>query len=149
MDPHINAIQRRKTVCTRSQDVAHPVAEGCAAGNKYLMTVRPFVQKMDEQLKIYFAGRSPLAELEAVKTALDKADAVQESARAGLPVETANIYVLAGEILDAIETVNRIAKIAFDGRAEIMAQFNKDLTLRGGKTRKATAAEEDEDSRAM
>jgi len=65
------------------------------------------------------------------------------------PVETANIYVLAGEILDAIETVNRIAKIAFDGRAEIMAQFNKDLTLRGGKTRKATAAEDDEESRAL
>ena len=117
--------------------------------SKYLMTVRPFVQKMEEHLKIYFAGKSPLAELEAVKTALDNADAVQETARAALPEETANIYVLAGEILDAVETVNRIAKIAFDGRAEITAQFNKDLTLRGGKTRKETAAVEDEESQAM
>ncbi len=104
--------------------------------SKYLVTIKPFVQKLEEQLKVYFAGKSPTAELEKVKAALDKADALQETLRTGLPKETANIYLIAGEILELIQTVNRIAKIAFDGKAEIIGQFNKDLLLRGGKTRK-------------
>jgi hypothetical protein len=117
--------------------------------SKYLMTVRPFVEKLDTALSKYLGGKSPLQELEAVKTALDTADAVQESGRAGLPEETANIYQLSGEILTMIETVNRIAKIAFDGSAEIIGQFNKDLTLRGRRSRKQTSANESDEASGM
>ena len=118
--------------------------------SKYLMTVRPFVQKMEEHLKLYFGGKSPLTQLETVKTDLDKADAAQETARGALPKETADLYLLAGEILDEIETVNRIAKIAFDGNAEIIGQFNKDLTLRARRTKKSAAStDDDEESEAM
>jgi hypothetical protein len=41
--------------------------------------------------------------------------------------------LLAGEILDMIEDMNRVAKIGFDGRAEIASQFNKDLILRASR----------------
>jgi hypothetical protein len=112
-------------LCSKSQTLAYPIA--CVRAVRRIRLPTPS-QAVAQQVAI---------------------GCTQENARAALPEETANIYVLAGEILDAVETVNRIAKIAFDGRAEIMAQFNKDLTLRGGKTRKETAAVEDEESQAV
>ena len=40
-----------------------------------------------------------------------------------------------GRILDMIDELNTIARIAFDGEAEIRAKFNKDLLLRSARTR--------------
>jgi hypothetical protein len=110
--------------------------------SKYLMSVKPFVQKLEEHLRPYFGNKSPSEELESVKSDLDDTDALQETARAGLPEETAKRHLAAKELLDMIEEVNRIAKIAFDGKAEIAAQLNKDLTLRAKKSGKKVAGEE-------
>jgi hypothetical protein len=99
------------------------------------------VKQLDELFKPYFGGKSAAAELETVKTALDSASANHKTSRAALPEETANIYCKAGELLDCIEDANRIAHIAFDGRAEIAGQFNKDLTLSSRRTAKEVQEE--------
>ncbi len=41
------------------------------------------------------------------------------------------IYCASGELPGRIEDANTIGHIAFDGRAKIASQFNKDLTLSG------------------
>jgi hypothetical protein len=97
--------------------------------SKYLMSIRPFVKQLDELLKPYFRGKSVAAELESVKSTLDNAAADHKASRNALPEETANIYSASGELLDMIEDADSIGHIAFDGRAEIASQFNKDLTL--------------------
>ncbi len=99
--------------------------------SKYLMTIRPFVTQLDDLFKPFFGGESAASKLETVKTDLDGASAKHKSSRAALPEETANIYCASGELLDRIEDANVVGHIAFDGRAEIASQFNKDLTLSG------------------
>jgi hypothetical protein len=101
--------------------------------SKYLIKVRSFVEKLDGQLTPYFGGRSPAAELEAVKSALDDAGVAQETLRAQLPGATLKLYMSSGALLDQIEDLNRVAKIAFDDRRDIAAQFNKNLIRRASR----------------
>ncbi|MBU1239543.1 hypothetical protein KKF84_06610, partial [Myxococcota bacterium] len=68
--------------------------------------------------------------LRQARERLTAADTRQETARAALPEDTAAVHELKGRILDQVEELNSIAKIAFDGAAEIRAKFNKDLLLR-------------------
>ncbi len=101
----------------------------------YLERVRPAVVALDEPLAKYFRGQSPAVRLDEVKAKLDAAQQTQESGYAGLPVDTLRVYESKGRLVQMIEDVNRVARIAFDGRAEIIAQFNKDVLLRARKTR--------------
>ena len=39
--------------------------------------------------------------------------------------------------MQMIQDLNRVARIAFDGRADVIAQFNKDLLNRARKQRPA------------
>ena len=41
-------------------------------------------------------------------------------------------------MLDLIEEINGIARIAFEGRSEIRAKFNKDLLYRGRRAKAKT-----------
>lgn len=102
--------------------------------SKYLINIRPFVQKLDEPLKRYFKGESPSAMLDAIKQSLEQADTAQEVNVTSLPQNTQAVYEAKGRILEMIEDLNRIAKIAFDGRAEIASKFNKDILLRARKS---------------
>ena len=80
---------------------------------------------------------------ELVKAAWERlraADAVQEKTRLDLPTETLALLELKGRVLDLIEEINGIARIAFEGQAEIRAKFNKDLLYRGRRARKAAPA---------
>jgi hypothetical protein len=74
--------------------------------------------------------------LATAKQKLDTADTAQELTLANLPEETLKIYEAKGRVLEAIEDLNRLAKNAFAGQAEIIGKFNKDLLLRARKERK-------------
>jgi hypothetical protein len=97
--------------------------------SQYLAQIRPHVQVMDEYLKPRFGGKSALALLETVKSNLDNSTATQSTLYDNLPVETAAVYLLAGQLLEAIEEMNVAGKIAFDGDAANASKFNKDLIL--------------------
>jgi hypothetical protein len=103
---------------------------------KYLMRVRPFVVVLEESLTPYFGGESPVAVLETVKAKLDASDATQEIYRAGLPVGTKKLHQLAGEVLEMIEDMNRVAELAFQDSPEIAAQFNKSLIQRARRPKR-------------
>ena len=101
--------------------------------SKYLMKIRPFVVTLDEHLAPYFGGESPVALLESIKSALDASGAAQEIKQGLVPPTTAELRSLNGQILEMIEDVNRVAKIAFADQPAIAAQFNKDLLERAAQ----------------
>ena len=108
------------------------------------MRIRPFVEILEEQLKPFFAGESPLQQLDAVKSALEQSDALQETLRGTLPACTQEIIELNGEVFELIENMNRVAKLAFQDNPEIAAQFNKNLIQRA--TRSVRKVEESEEA---
>ena len=63
--------------------------------------------------------------LAAVKSALDSADATQEVSVAGVPAETQKVYEAKGRVLELIEDMDRVAKNAFDGQAEVVGEVQQ------------------------
>ena len=60
---------------------------------------------------------------------------------ASLPVETQKIYETKGMAVELIEELNAVAKNCFDGNAQLIALFNKDILLRGRKAKKSAGGD--------
>lgn len=105
----------------------------------YFTDIRPHVATYSTPLRRYFRGAYPLELLDPIVAELDSAQAKQEADYSALPLETRKVYEAKGLLLSLIEQINRIGKIAFDGDAMAMAQFNKDLLQRARKARRATS----------
>jgi hypothetical protein len=101
--------------------------------------IHPFVVALEEPLKRYFKGQSPTAVLDQAIEGLIAASDAQESKHTSAPLETRALRLAKGKLLDQLELLNRVARIAFDGDAQIRALFNKDILLRArrGGGRKA------------
>ncbi len=97
----------------------------------YLLRVEPLIAKLDSQLSRFFGGRRPSELVREAVTTLQEADSAQENARKDLPAKTLERLELKGRLLDLIEELNGVARIAFDGQAQKRAKFNKDILLRG------------------
>ncbi len=137
------ALLRRRSggrVCglcaARSQSASPPQRRSTPKISNYLAKIRPHVVKLDEHLRPYFGGERASEQLDAVKSALDAADAVQEADIASLPEATQKVYEAKGRVLQDIEDLNRIARNAFEGNADAIALFNKDILLRARQERK-------------
>lgn len=102
---------------------------------QYLLRVEGLVELLDPYLKPFFEGRSALEQHRALRGALSDAEAVQDTTLGQLQVATQDYYAVKGRLLEAIEDVNRIGRIAFDGNATVAAVFNKDVLLRGRRRR--------------
>jgi hypothetical protein len=96
----------------------------------YLDNIRPRVAAVEERLKPHFQGESPLAKIDEARAALEQADCAQEMQRTELPTKTLELYEVKGRLLESIERINRVARLAFDGRADVIARYNKDILLR-------------------
>jgi len=107
----------------------------------YFAKIRGQVEKYDALLTPYFGGTSALTIFNEVQQRLEAAQTVQEVNLKALPQETLKIYEAMGRMLWLIEKMNRIGRIAFDGQAAIIAEFNKDLILRARKTRSKSTVE--------
>jgi hypothetical protein len=103
----------------------------------YFDSIAPAVARLDDYLKPYLPGDKPSKRLAALKSSLAAKDSTQEASLKGLPADTLDVYEAKGRVLDLIERLNRIARIAFDGQAELIGKFNKDLLLRARKERRA------------
>lgn len=103
----------------------------------YLADVEPVVRAHDDALRPYFKGQSAHALLVAAKAKLDAAQELQELGVTHLPDETKKVYLAKAAVLSLVEKMNRIARIAFKGQAEIVGRFNKDLILRARQARAA------------
>jgi hypothetical protein len=123
--------------------IGEPLGRSTPKHIKYLMRIRPFVETLEDQLKPFFGGESPLEQLDAVKSELEKSDAEQETLRGSLPAETQKIVEQTGEIFELIDHMNRIARLAFRDSPEVAAQFNTNLIQRAARSgRKVELVEE-------
>lgn len=118
-----------------------PLGRSTPKISAYLADIRKPVAKYDAALRGFF-GESALAMVDRVKADLDEAQGAQEAGLASLPHETLKIYEAKGRLLASIEKMNRIAKIAFDGQAHIIGEFNKDLLRRARTKRRAASTVE-------
>jgi hypothetical protein len=103
----------------------------------HLARIRPAVEAMDGDLARYFGGRRASRVLDAVKRGLDqgRAGGAPEDELLSLPGEILAIYEVKGRLLERIEDLNRAGRIAFEGQAETVGKFNKDILLRARRER--------------
>jgi hypothetical protein len=127
-------------VSKESFESGGPLARSTPRIRAYLEKVRPAVETLDSTFQKYMRGQSPLARLDDIKTRLVESDAKQENLVSKLPEDTQRIYECKGLILQAIEDMNRTARIAFAGKAEVVARFNKDILQRARKAKKKEPA---------
>lgn len=102
--------------------------------SEYLLQLRPLVTALEEPLTTYFAGESPTALLDRIKADLDRWDTIQETQRGSLPGQSLALYERIGEIVELIEDLNRIARLAFYDQPELARQFNKNLLKRASRS---------------
>jgi hypothetical protein len=106
-----------------------------------LEATRPLVLRIEEKLKRYFAGRSPVVVLDEVIAGLQAAKSTQAAAQQARSPETFKLRVAKGQLLEMIEDVNRFGRVAFMGRAEMIGKFNKDLLLKARRSSKSRQTE--------
>lgn len=110
-----------------------PLGRAASKISTFLTKIAEPVQRLDADFEPYFDGQSVAALLLAAKKALDSATVEQKVALADLPTDTLAVLEAKGRVLEHIEDLNRIAGNAFDGQAEMIGMFNKDILLRGRK----------------
>lgn len=125
----------------RSSDFygAAEVDRSATAVLAFLDRIRPGIKKIDAALKPYFNGESPSAMLEATYTKVAEANQKQEAAHTGAPESTRVMNEAKGRMLQNIEDMNRVARLAFYGRAEVIGRFNKDILLRARRSKTGKA----------
>lgn len=105
----------------------------------YLGKIRPSVEALDPVLAKHFGGKKASETLDAVKSALEKTDTSQDSSLTHLPEPTLSLYETKGRVLEMVEDLNRAGRIAFEGQAETVGKFNKDILLRARRDRASKA----------
>lgn len=108
----------------------------------YFAKIRGQIEKYDSHLAPYFDGASALSIFDRVRSNLENAQSKQELNLKALPQKTLKIYETMGRLLMLIEKMNRAGKIAFDGEAHIIGEFNKDLLNRARQKRRAVSTVE-------
>lgn len=109
--------------------------------SKYFVDIRPVLLRLEQSLRPYFKGCGVVKLVDDNKEELDKARTVRKIDFNALPLETLKVYEAKAALLSAIEDMNAIGQIAFDGNAAISALFNKDLILAARRRRGAKAEE--------
>ncbi|MCK6586460.1 MAG: hypothetical protein L6Q76_02640 [Polyangiaceae bacterium] len=110
-------------------------AKGIAA---YLEKIRPSVAVLDGELRRHFGGKSASELLDQAKGAVERAG--QAAPQGEVPHETLKLFAVKGRVLEMIEDLNRAGRIAFEGQAETVGKFNKDVLLRARRSKGAGAA---------
>ncbi len=105
----------------------------------FLDRIRPGIKKIDAALKPYLNGESAADLLETAYNELTIANKRQEVARSGAPDKTVQMNETKGRALQLVEDMNRIAKLAYYGQAQVIGRFNKDILLRARRSRSGKA----------
>jgi hypothetical protein len=102
----------------------------------YLSGIAGLVARLDADLAPYFDGERASERLHAVADALSEKDVTQEVLRATKIDHTDRVHRLAGEVLQDVEDLHRIARIAFDQEPQTRKAFRKHWIARGTHRRK-------------
>jgi hypothetical protein len=91
----------------------------------YLEGVQEVVLKLDPQLAPYFGGKRPSVTLAKLRAALEHADDAHDRERSARKPVTWKAYEARGRVIQAIEDLHRVARIAFDASPAVRATFHK------------------------
>jgi hypothetical protein len=137
-------VLRRTTVEGVSASSFHvptgDLARSVAKIMTYLGGLQDVIRKLDADFAPYFDGKKASDLLAQVMQALEAANVVQELTLDQLPEASLKLYETMGRVLESIEDLNRVGRIAFDGQAGTRARFNKDRILRARKAAKTAKA---------
>ncbi len=117
-----------------------PLGDMHASGKivAHITSILELVQRLEPGLARYL-GPGAASRLDAAAKRLTQADSDQSTSYKLLPESTLKLQELKGRILERIEELNAVARIVFDGQAEIRARFNKDELLRTRRPETSTA----------
>ena len=110
----------------------------------YLSGLKPVLAPVAEHFVPYFRDEAPMDVLNAALTGLQGTAGDQEHKQKLGPVKTAEQYVAKGKLLELIDEMNRVGKVAFAGQAQVIGQFNKDILWRSRRAKKTTTAKTEE-----
>jgi hypothetical protein len=99
----------------------------------YLEKIRPSVAAIDGELRRHFGGKSAAEMLDQVKSAVERVG--PGTPQGEVPEESRELFAVKGRVLEMIEDLNRAGRIAFEGQAETVGKFNKDMLLRARRSR--------------
>jgi hypothetical protein len=106
----------------------------------HLVAIASPVAHLEAQLAPYFPGARPTARLAHVHDALGVAQAERTRLHAEIPTQSDRAHRVAGELLEAIEDLHRIAKLAFEDEPLLRAAFSKKWIERGHRRRPVAEA---------
>lgn len=98
------------------------------------------VAKLDADLAPYFGGQRASERLRAAPKLLSDRDVEQEVLRKAKPTKRDRLHRAVGEVLQGVEDLHGIARIAFDAQPEIRRVFRKKEIARGRRAKKGEAA---------
>ena len=100
-----------------------PLGDSQARIGAYLTQIRPGIERLESVLTPLFQGVSPLTFLDAAKAKLDAAAAPHGVARRRLPETTKSLNEAKGRLMVKLRDLHQRAKIVFDSRPDVAAQF--------------------------
>lgn len=115
-----------------------PLGRASSKISAYLGKLRAIAAKLDVAFAPYLKQQLLSKLIDDARAKLDAASATQETDIAGLPEDTAAVYERKGRLLEHIEDLNAIAKVAFHDEPEIRGKFNKDILNRGRSPKKGS-----------
>lgn len=93
----------------------------------HLARIRPLVEAGDALLKVYFAGQSPLAELDQLKLRLDRTETDHQLARVALPDASTTLAEAKGGLVQELRTLEGVARLAFHEQPGVASTFRLGL----------------------
>ncbi|HCF59040.1 MAG TPA: hypothetical protein DFS52_13740 [Myxococcales bacterium] len=106
----------------------------------HLVSLAPMVSDLEEVLRPYFRGESPSALLESVTTVLTQAGAKQDFRRSNAPNATRALNLTKGRLLEHIDDLNRIGRLAFIDDRLLAGKFDMRCIKRARRPRKPRAS---------
>ncbi len=117
--------------------VGAPLGRGSAKVLAHLAAIAPPVAGLDAELSPYFPDDRASARLARVQDALLLAQAERARSHAEIPAQSDRAHRVAGELLEGIEDLHRIARLAFEEEPLVRAAFSKRWIERGRRRRPA------------
>lgn len=106
-----------------------------ASLSAYLEKIRPGVVLLDAGSSRYFKGVTASEDLDRVKRQIDASRAREEAQLGSLSEDEVTLSEAKGRLLEAIEDLDRVGELAFEGRAAVVGQFNEDILWQARRAR--------------
>jgi hypothetical protein len=115
--------------------IGHELRRSVDRIRAYLGVLHEVLPRLDGALAPYFGGKKPSTLAGKLRAALEQADEAHEAERKARTPITWQAYEARGRVIEAIEDLHRVARIAFDANAEVRGKFHRKILDAARKTR--------------